>query len=170
MPSKFVNIPALLTGRSDSCTMQQLSNRTNSSHAAFEAQLVALIRALGLHRPDQTPCGAPISVGEAHALFEISRRPGISQNDLAAHLRLEKSTVSRLAKILEQRGWLDRTRDVTDARLLHLRVSGAGAKMARQLAASRQAKFSKVFEAIPAHKRQTVLDSLLLLSEVLDET
>lgn len=147
-----------------------MSGKTNSSHASFEAQLVALIRALGLHRPDQTPCGAPVSVGEAHALFEISRRPGISQNDLAAHLRLEKSTVSRLAKLLEQRGWLDRARDVTDARLLRLHVSSAGAKMARRLAASRRAKFSKAFEAIPAQKRQAVLDSLSLLSEVLDET
>ncbi len=150
--------------------MQPLRAKTKSGHAAFEDRLVALIRALGLHRPDQTPCGAPVSVGEAHALLEISRRPGISQNDLAAHLRLEKSTVSRLAKILEQRGWLDRVRDVTDARLLRLRVSGAGATMARRLRASRQAKFSKVFEAIPAHNRQAVLDSLSLLSEVLDET
>ena len=90
---------------------------------------MGLIRALGLHRPDQTPCGAPVSVGEAQALFEArDTNPGISQNELAARLHLEKSTVSRLAKMLEQRGWLDRIRDKNDTRLLHLKLTAAGYK------------------------------------------
>ena len=54
-----------------------------------------LVRSLGLHKPDETPCGQPVSVAEAHALLEIAREPGISQNGLAGRLKLEKSTVSR---------------------------------------------------------------------------
>jgi len=104
-----------------------LSHRTIvASPITFEQQIVALIRALGLHRPDQTPCGAPISVGEAQALFELAHDPDISQNELAARLHSEKSTVSRLAKMLEQRGWLDRLRDKDDSRLLRLRLTPAG--------------------------------------------
>jgi DNA-binding MarR family transcriptional regulator len=148
-----------------------LSNRTTagSSAVTFEQQIVALIRAFGLHRPDQTPCGAPISVGEAQALFELAREPGISQNELAARLHLEKSTVSRLAKTLEQRGWLDRLRDKNDSRLLRLRLTAAGSKAVQRLSASRRARFAKVFDAIPAHRRAALLDSLSLLSEVLNE-
>lgn len=130
---------------------------------------MGLIRALGLHRPDQTPCGAPISVGEAQALFELARDPGISQNELAARLHLEKSTVSRLAKMLEQRGWLDRSRDKDDSRLRRLRLTAAGSRAVQRLSASRRARFAKVFDAIPAHKRNALLDSLSLLSEVLNE-
>ncbi|MGC1381620.1 MAG: MarR family transcriptional regulator [Candidatus Baltobacteraceae bacterium] len=130
---------------------------------------MALIRSLGLHRPDQTPCGAPISVGEAQALFELANDPGISQNELAARLRLEKSTVSRLAKMLEQRGWLDRRRDKGDSRLLRLRLTAAGSKAVQRLSASRRVRFAKVFDAIPAHKRDALLDSLSLLSEVLND-
>jgi DNA-binding MarR family transcriptional regulator len=150
--------------------MQPLTNRTKTPAKTFEENVVALIRALGLHRPDRTPCDAPVSVGEAQALFEVSGLPGISQNEVATRLRLEKSTVSRLAKMLEQRGWLDRLRDKTDTRLLRLSVTVAGATVVRRLAASREAKFSKVFDAIPADKRQAVLDSLSLLYEVLNET
>jgi len=131
---------------------------------------VRLIRALGLHRPDQTPCGAPISVGEAQALFELARDPGISQNELAARLHLEKSTVSRLAKMLEERGWLDRLTDKGDTRLRRLWLTAAGSKAVQRLSASRRARFGKVFNAIPAHKRDAVLASLSLLSEVLNET
>lgn len=105
---------------------------------------MGLIRALGLHRPDQTPCGAPVSVGEAQALFELANNPGISQNELAARLHLEKSTVSRLAKMLEQRGWLDRIRDKNDTRLLHLKLTAAGYKAVQRLAASRKARFTKI--------------------------
>jgi DNA-binding MarR family transcriptional regulator len=146
-----------------------LATRTKSP-VDFEEQIVGLIRALGLHRPDQTPCGAPISVGEAQALFEVSRSKGLSQNELAARLRLEKSTVSRLAKMLEQRGWLDRIRDKDDSRLLQLRLTAAGSKTVQRLAASRRARFAKVFEAIPTVKREAVLDSLSILSEVMNET
>lgn len=130
---------------------------------------MGLIRALGLHRPDQTPCGAPVSVGEAQALFELANNPGISQNELAARLHLEKSTVSRLAKMLEQRGWLDRIRDKNDTRLLHLKLTAAGYKAVQRLAASRKARFTKIFEAIPLNKRNAIFDSLSLLSEVLNE-
>lgn len=136
---------------------------------AFEQQIVALIRALGLHRPDRTPCGEPVSVGEAQALFEIAREPGISQNELAGRLRLEKSTVSRLAQMIERRGWIARSRDPGDSRVVRLRLMRAGSTAVQRLSASRRARFAKVFQAIPAQKRDALLDSLSLLSEVLDE-
>src|SRR5581483_6584151 len=113
--------------------MQLLKHRSvGSSLGAFERQIVEVIRALGLHRPDRTPCGAPISVGEAQALFEIARSSGISQNELAARLRLEKSTVSRLARMLENRGWLDRLRDAGDSRWLQLSLTPAGSKVVQR--------------------------------------
>lgn len=131
---------------------------------------MGLIRALGLHRPDQTPCGAPISVGEAQAMFELSRAPRISQGELAARLHLEKSTVSRLAKMLEQRGWLDRSRDESDSRLFRLQLTPAGSKAVQRLSASRRAHFGKAFEAIPANKRDALIEALSLLSEALNES
>lgn len=145
-----------------------MPDRTKST-VDFEEGIVRLIRALGLHSPAQTPCGAPISVGEAQALFEISRDAGLSQSDLAARLRLEKSTVSRLAKMLEQRGWLDRIRDRDDSRLFQLRLTPAGSKLVRRLGALRRAHFAKVFEAVPPFKRDAVVESLSILAEVLDE-
>jgi DNA-binding MarR family transcriptional regulator len=110
-----------------------------------------------------------MSVAEAQAVLELSREPRISQNGLATRLRLEKSTVSRIAAILESRGWLERIRDKDDSRILRLRLTPLGSRIARNLAASRAAKFSKVFSAIPEHQRGSVLESLSILSEVLNE-
>jgi len=50
----------------------------------FHDEMMSLVRSLGLHKADQTPCGEPISVGDAHALFEIARETGITQKRLGA--------------------------------------------------------------------------------------
>ncbi|HWT04391.1 MAG TPA: helix-turn-helix domain-containing protein, partial [Xanthomonadales bacterium] len=90
---------------------ERISSAGDDPGAVFQGHMIALVRSLGLHKPDETPCGQPISVAEAHALLEIAREPGLTQNGLAARLRLEKSTVSRLAGMLQRRGWIRRARD-----------------------------------------------------------
>jgi DNA-binding MarR family transcriptional regulator len=132
--------------------------------------MVALIRTLGLHQPDRTPCGQPVSVAEAHALLELGREPGLSQNGLAAHLRLEKSSVSRIVTALEKRGWVARKRDLKDTRIVHVDLTDHGRDATATIAASRQAKFERIFAAIPADERDAVLASLDTLLEVIRET
>lgn len=125
-----------------------------------------LVRALGLHKADETPCGQPVSVGEAHALLEISREAGMTQNGLAARLRLEKSTVSRLAAMLERRGWIRRVRDPRDARFVRLHLTQRGTAANATIARARRAKFQRIFGAIPADRRERVVEALSTLVEV----
>jgi DNA-binding MarR family transcriptional regulator len=132
--------------------------------------MVGLVRALGLHRPGQTPCGQAVAVAEAHALLELSREPGLSQNGLAARLRLEKSTVSRIVTLLERRGWIERKRDKSDTRIVHVHLTRDGRDAAANLAASRQAKFAHIFSAIPRKERAPVLAALDLLSQLIRDT
>lgn len=40
----------------------------------FQEQMIGLMRAFGLHKPDQTPCGQPVAVAEAHALMVLTSR------------------------------------------------------------------------------------------------
>lgn len=131
--------------------------------------MIALVRALGLHQPDRTPCGQPISVAEAHGLLELSREPGLSQSGLAARLRLEKSSVSRIVTSLEKRGWVTRVRDPLDTRIVHVYLTADGLLATARLSASRQAKFERIFAGIPAAKRDAVLASLDTLVQVIRE-
>jgi hypothetical protein len=59
-----------------------MSDPAAAEHA-LQNQFIAFIRAFGLHQPEQTPCGEPVSVAEAHALIELSLAEQLSQNDLA---------------------------------------------------------------------------------------
>lgn len=133
----------------------------------FQEQMNAFIRAFGLHRPDQTPCGQPVAVAEAHALLELARAAPLTQNDLARRLRLEKSTVSRLVAQLIRRGWITRQRNTHDGRAVDLALTPDGTRLAADLAAARQATFDRLLEAIPETRRTMVLESLTLLTEAL---
>jgi DNA-binding MarR family transcriptional regulator len=144
--------------------------RTADPVSDFQDSMIGIIRALGLHKPDTTPCGQPLSVGEAQALLEIAREPGISQNGLAHRLDLDKSTVSRLVGMLGRRSWIERVRDRNDSRFYHLRLTAAGTKANANLASSRRAKFERIFQAIPRSQRTAVAASLSALMEAVDES
>ena len=139
----------------------------SNTELSLQEQLVALIRAFGLHRPDQTPCGQPVAVAEAHALMELAQGAPLSQNDLVARLHLEKSTVSRLVGILETRGWIVRARSAQDGRACELRLTDTGRQIAADLAEARRTKFARVFDAIPEEARAAVLESLHILVEAM---
>jgi len=135
----------------------------------FEDRLVAFIRAFGLHQPDSTPCGQPVSVSEAHALRELSREAGLTASDLVTRLRLEKSTVSRLVAQLVRRGWLERLPHPQDGRAVHLHLSVQGERVADQIARARRRKFERLVQALPEAERPIVLKALSTLVEALDE-
>ena len=131
----------------------------------LQARITAFVRAFGLHQPDQTPCGQPVPVSEAHAVTELDRDGPLTQLELAGRLRLEKSTVSRLVGQLIAREWVRRGKREGDARLVWLELTDTGRKAAGELAAARAARFTLLLEAIPADQRQTVIDALTLLVE-----
>jgi len=135
----------------------------------LQERMVALIRAFGLHKPEETTCGKPVSVAEAHALMELAREDGpLVQKELAARLRLEKSTVSRLVGMLEERGWVGRCRSPKDGRALEVSLTEAGRKAAAEIAGARRAKFARVLEAIPEGERASVLEAMKTLEEAMN--
>ena len=90
--------------------------------------VVAFVRSFGLHKPDQTPCGQPVAVAEAHALMDLAAFGSMRQGELAARLQLEKSTVSRLVRQMEAHGWIQRNSDRHDGRAVLLRLTRRGEK------------------------------------------
>jgi DNA-binding MarR family transcriptional regulator len=134
---------------------------------ALQERIVELVRAFGLHRPEETPCGKPVSVSEAHALMELARTDRLSQNDLAARLLLEKSTVSRLVGGLAARAWVARERDPVDGRAVRLALTERGARAAAEIGEARRRKFDCVLERIPEEERPAVLQALAVLTEAM---
>ena len=65
---------------------------------------------------------APMGLKACHAsyLTEICATPGISQDQLATRICINKSNVARQAAILEEDGFISRTPSTTDKRIMQL--------------------------------------------------
>jgi DNA-binding MarR family transcriptional regulator len=125
------------------------------------------LQALGLHRPDQVPTGFSISLSEMFALMALSAEAPLSQQALAEQLHLEKSTVSRLIKHLEQRGWVKRVRDLHDTRMFQLHLTDAGHEQAELLAKSLAERHERLLAALKPDEQEALAYGLSALVRAL---
>ena len=125
------------------------------------------LQALGLHRPDQVPTGFSLSLSEMFALMALSAEEPMSQQALAEQLHLEKSTVSRLIKHLEQRGWVKRVRDLHDTRMFQLHLSDAGHEQACRLAKSLAERHQRLLAALKPDEQEALAYGLSALVRAL---
>lgn len=131
----------------------------------FAEAFIGFVRAFGLLEPEHTPCGAPMSTAEAHAVT-ILRGGGLHQGALGERLNLRKSTMSRLVDGLEQRGWVQREPDPHDGRARVLVLTEKGHDVATDVIHRRAQRLSTMLDRIPTAKRATVIKALRLLTEV----
>jgi DNA-binding MarR family transcriptional regulator len=126
----------------------------------------AVVRGLGLLRPDTTPCGHPVTVTEAHALTELLDHGPMTQQHLARALGLQKSTVSRLVDQLVDGDLAARAPNPDDRRSVLVGLTRNGAARARRLAEARRRLFAGLVEQLDAADRRTVIAGLSRLAEV----
>ncbi len=136
----------------------------------FRALLQAFIRRFGLLAGDQTPCGKPLPASDAHALMLLleAGEEGLMQTAIAAHLRIDKSTASRLVARLTERGHVGDAPPQPDGRARPIRLSRAGTRVAAEIEAASRRRFDQVLERIPARRRREVVEGLRELLAALD--
>src|SRR4051794_33125278 len=108
--------------------------------AELERHLTGFIRAFGLLAADVTPCGEPVPVSEAHAITELAGAGPLSQRELGDRLQLTKGTVSRIVRLLAERGWVRQLRHARGG--VELRLTSAGRAAAKRIALGRQRKLA----------------------------
>lgn len=91
-----------------------------------------LIRVLQFRDRDRACC-YDVSVSQCYALDGVVRAGALTINELAAHLYLDKSSASRLANSLVDKGYLARARDAEDGRVVRLVPTPAGASLCERI-------------------------------------
>jgi DNA-binding MarR family transcriptional regulator len=125
------------------------------------------LQVLGLHRPDQVPAGFFLSLSEMFALMALTDAAPLSQQELAEQLHLEKSTVSRLIKHLEHRGWVKRVRDFHDTRMFRLHLSDEGRQTAARLAKSLAERHERLLAQLKPDEQEALAYGLSALIRAL---
>src|SRR6266498_3398395 len=129
--------------------------------------LMDLVRASGMLQSDQAVPGQPVSVSQAFALHELDVHGPLSQRDLAERLRLEKSTVSRMAAEMERKGLLVRERDPDDHRQYRLRLTDQGRAIHVQMATTFHKQYECWVAAMTHSERAALLKGLPALVRVI---
>jgi DNA-binding MarR family transcriptional regulator len=134
----------------------------------LQASVQAFVRSFGLLVTKQTPCGQPVTPSIAHALMVLLERESegatTCQHELAERLGLDRSSVQRLCARLEGDGRIEQEPAPHDARARQIRLTAGGQRMARNIQGASLQRFSRIVDAIPAPKRQPLLDALQVLT------
>ncbi len=118
-PPKVVAIPLPIVDPTADPTL-----RADAEH--LSDALSELIRVIQFRDRDRACC-YDISVSQCHALKGVVDAGALTVNELAAHLYLDKSTASRVANGLVDKGLLARERDAEDGRVVRLVATPEGA-------------------------------------------
>jgi DNA-binding MarR family transcriptional regulator len=127
------------------------------------------VRGFGLLRDAETPCGQPLPVSHAHALSLLLERESLPtlQKDLADALALDKSSVARLCRRMEQAGHIVQAPMEGDGRARSLALTAKGARLARQVEGASRHRFERVLDAMPRGERARVLEALSVLNDAI---
>lgn len=101
------------------------------AEALYEA-VSELVRAYQSLDRDRICCH-DISVSQCYALEALAGRGGLTLNELAAHLYLDKSTASRVIDALERKEYVQRTAHPRDGRAVLLVATEAGKALYRTI-------------------------------------
>lgn len=99
---------------------------------ALHVALSGLVRIYQFRDRDRICCH-DISVTQCHALEALVEQGPMRSQELAAALRLDKSTTTRVVDALVRKGHVERAPDPDDARAVSLRVAASGRRLYRSI-------------------------------------
>ncbi len=153
-----------------------VATATNAAHSvamvgSFRGLVQDFIRRFGLLAADQTPCGKPIPLSDAHALMCLSaaNERGLQQSELVAQLGVDKSTASRLVARLAERGHVTSAPSPGDARARPIRLTRKGLQLAQEIDEASTRRFAAVLKNVPARRRTDVIRALRDIVAALDQ-
>ncbi len=102
-------------------------------------------------------------------LVGVAERPRCCQTELAAHLRIDEPSLSRVLRGLSAKGWVRAVRAGADRRRVHLELTTAGGALARRLRPIARAIRGAVEEALTPGERLATRSALTKILRYLDE-
>lgn len=123
---------------------------------AFSDALGELIRVIQFRDRDRACC-YELSVSQCYALKAVADSGPLTVNDLAAYLYLDKSTASRIANGLVEKGLVARERDRDDGRIVRLGATERGRGLHDRVERELAAEYAELLEEFDPAFRSAIL-------------
>ena len=114
-------------------------------------------------------CCYGISVSQCYALEAIAAQETMTMRDLARHLHLALSTVTRVIDSLVDKGLVERHINPRDRRVCQVSLTPPGTVLLRNIQDELIAREQAVLQRIPAASRDHVIQALAELSQAVTE-
>jgi len=131
---------------------------------ALLAALTDLVRVYQFRDRDRICCH-DVSVTQCYALEALVVSGPQRLNDLAARLRLDKSTASRVVDALERKGYASRLVDASDARAVALTATAAGRKLHRRIEDDLAREHEKIVADLTPEARRAAIEVVRRLAQ-----
>lgn len=101
-----------------------------------------------------------VTLAQYRALIEIASRGPLRAADLAAALRVDRSTATRMCDRLLRKGLVSRRRLADDRRGVRISLTPAGRELVAEVTRRRRAEIGQIVERMPAADRLRVAQAL----------
>lgn len=123
---------------------------------AFSDALGELIRVIQFRDRDRACC-YELSVSQCYALKAVADSGPLTVNELAAYLYLDKSTASRIANGLVDKGLVARERDPDDGRIVRLAATEGGRGVHQRIERELAVEYAELLEDFDPEFRSAIL-------------
>ena len=107
--------------------------------------LSVLLRVIQFRDRDRVCC-YDVSASQCYALKGVVEAGALTVNELAAYLYVDKSTASRIANSLVDKGYLVREAHTEDARVVRLGPTGAGRALCATILADEERDYAELLK------------------------
>nr|WP_314628641.1 MarR family winged helix-turn-helix transcriptional regulator [uncultured Noviherbaspirillum sp.] len=131
------------------------------------AKFRIIIRAAQRHSAAiQKQCG--VSGAQLWILQEIAEAPGLRVGELAARMAIHQTTTSNLLDALEKRGYLKKSRDEADQRVVNLLLTPSGSRILRKAPSPARGLLPEALARVDPKKRKQLDAGLQALLDVIE--
>lgn len=111
-----------------------------------------------------------LTLHQMQALFYIKDHRRIMMSELAGELHISAAALSTLVDRIVTLGWVERTRDEHDRRIVYLELSGNSRQKLNALAEKKMERMSQLFDHLNSEELQDLLRILQRLDGAIDQT
>lgn len=116
----------------------------------------------------QKQCG--VSGAQLWLLQEIADAPGLRVGELAARMAIHQTTTSNLIDALEKRGYLKKSRDDADQRVVNLLLTPGGTRVLRKAPRPARGLLAEALARLDPKQRTQLDAGLQALLDVIEDT
>jgi DNA-binding MarR family transcriptional regulator len=135
----------------------------------FAELLSKVAREITLRQASDVCCG-DLTLEQFQTLRAVAGSEKHSIGSLSALLRVDLSTMSRNATLLERNGYLARSRSADDGRIVHVGITAKGRRALETLRCDERDLLQDVFDRLPAGDRTNVVEALEILQSCLEDS